>query len=77
MHKAVRLWLLSKARAELTEVLAALRETQRLKELYHRRNAGEDGHTPGIWYQEQECEQAEKRQQANVATMRQVVAELS
>ena len=77
MKTAVRLWLLSKASAELTECLDALRETQRLKDIYHRHNAGEDGHTPGIWYQEQECEQAEKRQQANVATMRQVVAELS
>lgn len=77
MNQQVRIWLLGKARSELADTLKQLAEFERLLKLYHARNQGEDGYTPGIWYQEKECTLAKKQLKLEVEHLQAVVDSLS
>jgi hypothetical protein len=77
MNQQVRLWLLGKARSDLADTLKQLAECERLRKLYHSRNQGEDGYTPGIWYQEKEYTLGKKRLKLEAEHLQAVVDSLS
>jgi hypothetical protein len=77
MNQQVRLWLLDKARCDLADTLKRLNECERLRKLYHARNQGEDGYTPGIWYQENECTLGKKQLKLEAEHLQAVVDSLS
>ena len=76
MTAAIRRWLHRKASRELQQAISRTDETQRMLTLYAARNRGEDGYTPGIWYQELEFTAALSSSRDEIEFLRLVVKEL-
>lgn len=69
-------WLCFKVKLDLRKAKKVLKEIHRLHDEYSKRNRGEDGWKPGIWYQEEELAKEIPVQEAQVAFLKSVIKEL-
>jgi hypothetical protein len=76
MANLISMWLLRKAEKDFAKAKKVYRENKRLHAEYARRNRGEDGWRPGIWYQEQEISEALPTLKAEMEFLRSVVRDL-
>ena len=76
MGPNLKKWLRAQLLHELKEARNGLRESKCLHKEYARRNRGEDGWKPGIWYQEQEFEKSIKQDKAELEFLRRCLEEL-
>jgi len=76
MGPNVKEWLRAQLKADLKEARDSLREQRLLHKEYAKRNRGEGGWKPGIWYQEQELEKSIPQARSKIGFLRKAIEEL-
>lgn len=76
MGPELKKWLKRQVTEEAQQILDDLQESRQLHKEYAKRNRGEDGYPPGIWYQEQQIEHGIRRKENELAFLARVINEL-